>query len=231
MKAMNPKLLLVEDDKHAGALIRDLLESEGFVVTLAQDGEQGIRDFLGAKFDLCILDCMLPGMDGFSLAQLIKSNHSRMPLLFLTAKSMKEDILKGFDLGADDYLTKPFDPDELICRIRAILKRSSNGHHKTENSTVHIGSFSFNPKNQSLTQFGKIKRLTKKENQVLQLMTNSLNEIVSKEEILLTIWGAADYFTGRSLDVFIAKLRKYLEEDPTVEIENVHSVGYILKVN
>ncbi|SMD34899.1 DNA-binding response regulator, OmpR family, contains REC and winged-helix (wHTH) domain [Reichenbachiella faecimaris] len=229
MKKQIPKLLLVEDDRHAGNLIRDLLESEGFLVSLASDGEEGIRIFQSGKFDLCVLDCMLPGMDGFALAKLIKVNQTKMPLLFLTAKSMKEDVLKGFDLGADDYLTKPFDPDELVCRIRAILRRSENIKEKGEERIVTFGKYTYDSKNQSLSIRGEVRRMTRKESQVLQLLTRDLNEIVNKEELLLTIWGASDYFTGRSLDVFIAKLRKYLEDDPNVEIENVHSVGYILK--
>lgn len=230
MKVDGHKLLLVEDDHHAGELIRDLLISEGFEVTLAIDGEEGIRQFQITKFDLCILDCMLPGMDGFDLARLMKTANQEMPILFLTAKSLKDDVLKGFDLGADDYLTKPFDPQELVYRIKAILRRCVKTTRNHESPEVEIGKYRFDYKNQGLAFNGSLKRMTRKESKVLRLLTDHINELVSKEELLLSIWGVSDYFTGRSLDVFITKLRKYLEADENVEIENVHSVGYILKV-
>lgn len=224
------KLLLVEDDKHAGGLIRDLLESEGFTVILATNGERGLELFQTVRFDLCVLDCMLPGMDGFAVAQLIKANQPKIPLLFLTAKSRKDDVMRGFHLGADDYLTKPFEPEELLCRIRAILRRTTTFQPLPIDNLITFGGHTFNPKNQSLAVDGNTRRLTKKETQILHLLSSNLGEIVPKEELLLSIWGVSDYFTGRSLDVFIAKLRKYLDRDSQVEIENVHSVGYILKV-
>lgn len=231
MNADKQKLLLVEDDKHAGALIRDLLESEGFFVSLSPDGEQALKAFYSGTFDLCIMDCMLPGMDGFTVAKMIKASNEELPLLFLTAKSMKDDVRKGFDLGADDYLTKPFDPQELVYRIKAILRRSKGREEVSEHRPIVFGKFTFDHKNQGLTFDGHLRRMTRKESHLLQLLTNHINELVSKEELLMTIWGVSDYFTGRSLDVFITKLRKYLEKDPSIEIENVHSVGYILKVN
>ncbi len=221
-------ILIVEDDLHAGSLLQDLLKGEGFDTDLCPNAEKSLDLIKTNKYDLFILDCMLPGRDGFSLAKLIRIQDERVPLIFLTAKSLKEDLKQGFKSGADDYITKPFDTDELLLRVKAILRRH-NGNLKKE-GLKRIGNYQFDHRNQSLSINGKMRRITKRESNIINTLCENLGELVNKEEILIRFWGHADYFTGRSLDVFIAKLRKYLSEDPNIEIENVHGVGYVLKI-
>lgn len=220
-------ILLVEDDVNLGKILKDFLEMEGFLITLARDGEEGFEEFSKSGFNLCLLDVMLPKMDGFSLGQRIRKINQNIPIIFLTAKSLKEDKLKGFDLGADDYITKPFDEEELVRRIKAVLRRSN-----LENSTVEmqfkLGNFEYNHINLTLTIKGKESRITQKEGEVLFLLLQSKNNVLRREDILVKVWGENDYFMGRSLDVFITKLRKHLKPDPQVKIENVHGVGFIL---
>ena len=223
----SPKILLVEDDPSLGMLIKDFLGMENFDVVLAKDGIEGFSTYVSGRFDLCILDVMMPLMDGFTLAKKIRKKNNEVPIIFLTAKSLKEDKLNGFDLGGDDYITKPFDEDEFIRRINAVLKRSYKAPEETD-CQCKIGQFYFNHSNLELSLDGTISRITKKEADVLILLCNSRNSLVKREEILVKVWGENDYFMGRSLDVFITKLRKHLKPDPSIKIENVHGVGFIL---
>jgi DNA-binding response OmpR family regulator len=220
--------LIVEDDLNLGYLLVDFMESEGYEIRLARDGEAGLKAFLAHKFDLCILDVMLPKMDGFTLADEIRKLSAEVPLIFLTAKSFQEDKLHGFKSGADDYITKPFDETELVFRIKAILKRV--GHQQTQETAYQIGRYSFDALNQSLAINGNTRRITAKESEILLLLCQSLNQIVKRHEALNAIYGKSDYFHGRSFDVFITRLRKYFKEDPGIEIQNIHGVGFILSV-
>lgn len=229
MTTKKHNILLVEDDASMGFLLVDYLKSQGFNITLQNRGDSGWEAFQKAKFDLCILDVMLPGEDGFSIAGRIREIDQDIPIIFLTARSMKQDKLKGFGLGGDDYVTKPFDEEELLCRINAVLSRYTKAQNEPdEKEDYYIGSYCFNPANQSLSHKGESRRLTTKENRVLEMLCKRLNSIVKRDDILITIWGDNDYFNGRSLDVFIAKLRKYLSEDQQVQIENIPKVGYVL---
>ncbi len=224
------KILLVEDDTTMGFLLVEFLESNGFDVKLYKDGIQGLNAFGNYSFDFCILDVMLPGLDGFSIAEKIRESDSKVPIIFLTAKTLKEDKIKGFNLGVDDYIVKPFDEDELLCRIKAILARCDNDFNQVIcPDNFNIGSFLFDYKNQQLKKDGDSKRLTLKENEVLKMLALSKNQLVKREDILNDLWGDNDYFNSRSLDVFIAKLRKYLKADSTIIIENVPTVGFVLK--
>jgi DNA-binding response OmpR family regulator len=226
------KILLVEDDTSLGFLLVDFLESNGFDVKLYRDGESGLNGYKAGDFDFCILDVMLPGIDGFSLAQRVRAENKTIPIIFLTARSMKTDKIKGFDLGGDDYITKPFDEDELLCRINAIINRYNIQPEESNHKDLfEIGKYNFDYKNQLLTFENQQRRLTKKEGEVLRQLCLSVNEIVTRDSILFSIWGDNDYFIGRSLDVFIAKLRKYLSDDPSVLINNIPKVGYILECN
>lgn len=224
------KILLVEDDTSLGFLLVDFLESNGFDVKLYRDGESGLNAFKTSDFDFCIFDVMLPGIDGFSLAQRVRAENSSIPIVFLTARSMKQDKLKGFHMGVDDYITKPFDEDELLCRINAIMTRYNIlPEENVISDQFEIGKYHFDYKNQLLKLGDDLRRLTLKENEVLRQLCLSPNEIVKRDNILFSIWGDNDYFNGRSLDVFIAKLRKYLSGDPVVQINNIPKVGYTLE--
>lgn len=224
------KILLVEDDISMGFLLVDFLESNGFDVKLYKDGKRGLEAFKKGRYDFCILDVMLPGMDGFTIAENIRAENKKVPIIFLTARSMKQDKIKGFQLGVDDYVTKPFDEDELLCRIQAILNRIQVQNEAPKEEITHftIGKYQFDSANQNLESNEFAKRLTQKECEVLRMLCLSKNEIVKREEILINVWGENDYFHGRSLDVFIAKLRKYLKDDESVSIENVPKVGFVL---
>jgi DNA-binding response OmpR family regulator len=225
----NEKILIVEDDHNAGLLLKSFLESEGFEISLCVTAKAGLRAFIADFFAMCILDCSLPDYDGFSLAKEIRSRNEHVPVIFLTARSLLDDKIRGFQSGADDYVTKPFEPFELLYKVKAILKRSQ--HHVGANINedfFQVGSYQFDPKNQTLTQGESSRRITAKENQILKLLCQRKNQITKKQEILIALWGESDYFKGRSLDVFIAKLRKYFAGDSNVKIENVHSVGFIL---
>lgn len=220
-------ILLVEDDPNLGEVLNAFLEMEGFTVSLARDGEEGYEKFSKSKYNICLLDVMLPKMDGFSLGKMIRKKDKDIPIIFLTAKSLKEDKLKGFDLGGDDYITKPFDEDELVRRINAILKRTTSVQDTSELS-FKLGNFEYNHVNLTLRIDENESRITQKEGEVLYMLLQSKNNVVRREDILVKVWGENDYFMGRSLDVFITKLRKHLKPDPQVKIENVHGVGFIL---
>lgn len=218
-------ILLVEDDKSLGFVTKDNLELNGLKVTLAEDGIVGWDMFNSGKYDLCILDVMLPKMDGFTLAEKIRYKNAEIPIIFLTAKSMQEDKIKGLTIGGDDYLTKPFSMEELLLRINVFLKRTSG----VPRSQFRIGEYFFEPERLSLQRGGKTVVLTQKENAVLRIFCERKGEVIKREDILNEVWGDDDYFMGRSLDVFISRLRKYLKGDPEIKIENYHGVGFRLK--
>jgi len=223
------KILLCEDDENLGMLLREYLQAKGYETELCPDGEVGFRTFMKEKFDLCILDVMMPKKDGFSLAKDIRQSNSDVPIVFLTAKTLKEDILEGFKIGADDYLTKPFSMEELTLRIEAILRRV-NGKKSKDNSTYQLGSFTFDTQKQLLIRGDEVKKLTTKESELLSLLCASANEIMQREYALKAIWIDDNYFNARSMDVYITKLRKLLKDDPNVEIINIHGKGYKLVV-
>ncbi len=231
MKLNRYNILLVEDDINLGFLLLEFLQFNGFDVKLFRDGEGGYNAFKNNHFDFCILDIMLPSMDGVTLAARIKKLNEKIPVIFLTAKSLKEDKIKGFKIGVDDYITKPFDEEELLYRIKAILKRTKGFNSGNADSTFKIGHYSFNYKNQLLSSKGNSRRLTSKESNILRFLCISKNNIVRREDLLMSVWGDDDYFIGRSLDVFISKLRRYLNDDPSVKIECIPKVGLILTDN
>ena len=226
---MNAKILLVEDDPNLGFVIKDNLCQKGYEVTLCADGEEGQRSFMLMSFDLCILDVMLPKKDGFALAQYIRSVNHHVPILFVTAKSMLEDKISAFQLGGDDYITKPFSMDELLLRIEVFLRRS-NGAPPKEDDSYALGEFRFDCHNLTLHHVSGVKSLTQKEAELLQLLCLNKDRVLKREEILRKVWGDDDYFMGRSMDVFISKLRKYLKEDSTIQIVNYHGVGFKLEM-
>jgi DNA-binding response OmpR family regulator len=225
---MSKRILLVEDDPGLGFVIKDNLMMKGYHVTLCVDGEEGEKTFQEQPFDLCIFDVMMPKKDGFSLAQTIREKNQNVPILFVTAKSMLEDKIVGFTAGGDDYIVKPFSMEELCMRIEVFLKRS-NGSTQTE-QVFQLGQFSFDSHNFVLSHNSGSKTLTQKEAEVLQLLCRNTDRVLKREEILKAVWGDDDYFMGRSMDVFISKLRKYLKEDPTVQIVNYHGVGFRLEL-
>lgn len=227
-----PRLLLVEDDVNLGFVVKDNLEDRGFDVTHKEDGELGLQAFKDGSFDLCILDVMLPKKDGFTLAADIRERNHDVPIIFLTAKNMKEDKIQGFKLGADDYITKPFSMEELVLRIEVFLKRSGKDRAPAApvEQVFRIGSYRFDYPNLELEGPGELKRLTQREADVLRMLCLEQGKVLKREEILKKIWGSDDYFAGRSMDVFISKLRKYLGDDERVEIMNYHGVGFKLNV-
>lgn len=224
------KIFLVEDDKNFGMVLKSYLEVQGFLVFLFEDGARAISNFRNNEYDICILDVMLPSIDGFSIAREIRLINETIPLFFLTAKVMKEDMMKGFLLGADDYITKPFDSEVLLCKIKAILKRHCTQKEVAEQEEYTIGKYIFNNRFRTLQKDNEIQKLSPKESCLLQLMCKNINNITSRELALKSIWGDDNYFTTRSMDVFVTKLRKYLKDDPLVEISNIHGNGYILSV-
>lgn len=220
-------ILLVEDDLNLGFLLAEFLESKGFSVKLYRDGLTAFSGFQNGNFDFCILDVMLPKMDGFTLAKKLKVMNAQVPIMFLTARALKEDKMKGYEIGVDDYVTKPFDEDELFCKINAILNRSSLSKVAGDD-IFQIGRFRFDFQNQLIEIDSVQKRLTERESSILKVLCLSKNKVIRREQILTAIWGENDYFAGRSLDVFISKLRKYLSADPSIRIENIPKVGFIL---
>ena len=224
------KIFMCEDDENLGMLLREYLQAKGFDVDLFPDGEAGAKAFLFKRYDLCILDVMMPKKDGFTLAQEIRSQNTEIPIIFLTAKNMKEDILEGFKVGADDYLTKPFSMEELLLRIEAILRRI-NGKKNKEATIFHIGRFVFDTQKQTLSDETETTKLTTKENELLAYLCTNMNEVLDREFTVNTIWKPhPDFyqFAARSMDVYITKLRKLLKDDPRVEIMNIHGKGYKL---
>ncbi len=221
------KILLAEDDNNLGSLLDSFIKAKGYDVELARNGKIALEKFNEGNFQFVILDVMMPEMDGFTVAKEIRSVDTKVPILFLTAKTMKEDKLEGFALGADDYLTKPFSMEELVARIEAILKRTSNTDQPI-NTTYTIGKFSFDPETRMLRIGDSENKLTTKENHLLKLLAKNKNEVLDRQAALRSIWGDDNYFNGRSMDVYIAKLRKILKEDDSIEIMNVHGRGFKL---
>ena len=221
------KILLCEDDENLGMLLREYLQAKGYVAELCADGEAGFKAFLKTKFDICVLDVMMPKKDGFTLAQEIRAANTDVPIIFLTAKTLKEDILDGFKLGADDYITKPFSMEELVFRIEAILRRTK-GKKSRESTVYRLGEFTFDTQKQLLQIGEKQTKLTTKENELLALLCSHSNEILQRDFALKTIWIDDNYFNARSMDVYITKLRKHLKDDPQIEIINIHGKGYKL---
>jgi DNA-binding response OmpR family regulator len=229
------RILLVEDDPNLGLLLQDYLQLKGkFDVVLSTDGEDGLRAFNKQHFDLCILDVMMPKKDGFSLGKDIRKINENVPIIFATAKAMMEDKVSAYDLGGDDYITKPFRIEELLLRINALLKRVQARNPEGPGplpTQFEIGDYTFDFTSQMIHYKGQNQKLSTKEAELLQLLCINKNAVLTREEALLSIWHDDNYFNGRSMDVFLSKLRKYLKEDPKVEILNVHGKGYKLLVN
>ena len=224
------KILLCEDDSNLGLVLKNFLELNEYDVTLERDGRLGLGAFQREKFDLCLLDVMMPNVDGFTLAEEIRDIDPDVPLFFLSAKTLKEDILQGYRLGADDYITKPFDSDVLMHKIKAIIKRNEDDHKVTDNLEFELGAYHFNPKLRELKVKDATQVLSPKENELLKMLAEHKNDLLTREKALKKIWGSDTYFNGRSMDVYIAKLRKYLKEDSTIEIVNIHGNGFRLVV-
>lgn len=232
MENVKTQILLVEDDPNLGTLLQEYLEAKGYETKLATDGKKGFDAFCKQQFDLLLLDVMMPIKDGLTLAKEIRVTDKHVPIIFLTAKSMKEDTIEGFNAGADDYITKPFSMDELMARVTAVLRRSNKHRvHNSEDTKFDIGSYTFNSETQALVHSGSEQKLTTKESQLMRLLCVHKNDVLDRNFALKTIWHDDNYFNGRSMDVYIAKLRKYLKEDSKVEIVNIHGKGFKLLVN
>lgn len=221
------RILLCEDDENLGMLLREYLQAKGYAAELCPDGEAGYKSFVKNKYDLCVLDINMPKKDGLTLATDIRQINAEMPIIFLTAKTLKEDILEGFRRGADDYITKPFSMEEMTFRIDAILRRV-RGKKTKDNSVYHIGQFVFDTQKQILSIGDEQRKLTTKESELLGLLCAHANEILQRDFALKTIWIDDNYFNARSMDVYITKLRKHLKDDPNIEIINIHGKGYKL---
>jgi len=222
------RIFVAEDDPNLGFLLESLLEEAGYQVQLCRDGAEALQQYRHGAFDLCLLDVMLPQFDGFCLAEQIRKQSDQIPIIFLTARSLKADRLKGFHLGADDYIVKPFDEDELLCRVQAVLKRTGTVPQQVLHAQCYIGSTRFDYERQMLHMGNTCKRMTPRENEVLRLLYLHKNRILRREDALMAIYGKNDYFLGRSFDVFITKIRKYLKHDPRVRIDNIFGVGFML---
>lgn len=227
---MKISILLAEDDINLGFVISDQLRAEGYHVSLTTDGVEALKRFNEQPYHLCIFDVMMPKKDGFTLARDIRQINGDIPILFLTAKSMTEDKIEGFNAGGDDYLTKPFSVEELNLRIKSLLKRVNIRTEIPEEKVFNVSAFIFDTENLTLTLSGEVQSLTKKEAQILKILYKFKNQVLPREVILNTVWGQDDYFVGRSLDVFITKLRKYLKDDETIQILNIHGVGFKLEI-
>ncbi|RPH29187.1 MAG: DNA-binding response regulator [Bacteroidales bacterium] len=228
MDTYKAKILLVEDDESLGLVVRDYLSLSGYDCILKEDGESAWNTFQTLKFDLCVFDIMLPRMDGFSLAEKVRGINAQVPILFLTSKQSKEDRILGFKTGADDYITKPFNIEELVLRIEVFLRRSMN--KPSAEKKYHLGKYIFDYQNLTLHIGTTEYPLSQKEADILQTFCLNPEGIVKRDELLNAIWGSDDYFKGRSLDVFISKLRKHLKDDPSIEIQNLYSVGFRLRI-
>ncbi len=224
-------ILLLEDDANLGFILQEHLELEGYSVTLCTNGEEGSRAFRARRFDLCLVDVMMPRKDGFSFAREVRKNDQQTPLIFLTAKSLKEDRIEGFRIGCDDYVTKPFSMEELMLRIRAVLKRAKPAVEPGPlTEPITIGKYLFDHGRQMLQLKDEKKKLTSREADLLRLLCTHMNNVLERDEALRTLWGSDSFFNGRSMDVFISRLRKYLQKDKNVEILNVHGKGFKLVV-
>jgi DNA-binding response OmpR family regulator len=221
-------VLLAEDDRNLGSILKSYLEAKGFRTTLCENGKIALEAFKKEEYNFCIFDVMMPVMDGFTLAKEIRKLDKKVPLLFLTAKTMQEDKLEGFELGADDYITKPFSMEELLLRLKAILRRSNMEDSKHVNHVYKFGKYTFDYDHQHLSIGKKQEKLTSKEAELLKLLCDHLNEVLDRTVALNKIWYDDSYFNARSMDVYITKLRKFLKDDPNVELINVHGVGFKL---
>lgn len=222
-------ILYVEDDLNLGFVVKDMLEDQGYQVKLSTDGQSAIQKFGTENFNLCILDIMLPNKDGFEVAEFIRKVNPQVPIIFLSAKSLAEDKVKGLRLGADDYITKPFTTEEFLLRVENLLKRSGNGDAEPERKDLfRLGRYEFNFPEYTLSSEHEQKRLTEREANLLRILCMHKNQVVTREILLKSVWGKDDYFTGRSMDVFISKLRKYLADDERVKIQVVHGIGFKL---
>ncbi|MCK9404216.1 MAG: response regulator transcription factor [Chitinophagaceae bacterium] len=228
MEDKKSKILLCEDDTNLGMVLKNYLELNEYEVTLERDGRLGLAAFQREKFDICLLDVMMPNMDGFTLAEEIRDVDPDIPLFFLSAKTMKEDIIQGYKLGADDYITKPFDSEVLLLKIKAILKRNEEENRISDNIEFDLGRFHFNPRLRELKHDELTQTLSPKENELLKMLAEHKNDLLPRERALKKIWGSDTYFNGRSMDVYIAKLRKYLKDDTNIEIVNIHGNGFRL---
>ena len=225
------KILLLEDDPNLGFMVQENLELRGYAVKRCSNGIDGLAAYRAEAFDLCLVDVMMPKKDGFSFAHDVRAADQRIPLIFLTAKAMKEDKIEGFEIGADDYVTKPFSMEELVLRIQAVLKRTTlSAKLDYEQTSFTLGTYTFDYERQVLQRSAKKQKLTTKEAELLKLLCQHMNSTLPRDVALNTIWGDNSYFTGRSMDVFISKLRTYLKHDSSIEIINVHGVGYKLIV-
>jgi len=228
MEKQKIRVLLAEDDRNLGNILKSYLDAKGYTTSLCVNGQEAYDQFQRDKFDFCVVDVMMPLKDGFTLAKEIRQHDKNIPILFLTAKSLEEDKLKGFQAGADDYLTKPFSMEELLMRMEAIMRRSGVG--QTGNKILKVGKFEFDHNLQILKLDGNEHRLTSKESELLRLLAENMNETVDRSIALNKIWQDDSYFNARSMDVYIAKLRKYLKDDPGIELINVHGIGFRLVV-
>lgn len=225
----NLKVLIVEDDPNLGQILSEYLEIKGLDTTLCKDGEEGLTAYLKGFFNLCILDVMMPKKDGFTLAQEIRNKDKHIPIIFLTAKSMKEDTIKGLKIGADDYITKPFSMEELLLRIKAVMRRVGNSNAIDPNSSVfQVGKYEFNNDKQQLNSGGEITKLTTKESELLKMLVVNKNKTLQRSIALKNVWGDDSYFNARSMDVYITKLRKLLKKDDSLRILTVHGEGFKL---
>lgn len=225
-------VLIAEDDLNLGLVLKDFLSIQGYATVLCRDGNEALEVFKKSAFNLCVLDIMMPKKDGFELARAIRKLDADIPIIFLTAKSLQEDVIKGFKTGCDDYITKPFSTEELNFRIKAILRRctSRGTPAKLGNAKISIGKFDFDQGNLLLTAEGFSKRLTRKEAELLKLLIEHKNQILRREVAMSEVWDESNYFISRSMDVFITRLRKYLSSDPSISIVNVHGSGFMLQV-
>jgi DNA-binding response OmpR family regulator len=230
----NKRILLVEDDPSLGYLLSEYLTMKDFDIQWVKNGNEALKEMETRSFDLAVLDVMMPEMDGFTLARKMREKHSDIPFMFLTSRSMKIDVLKGFSLGAVDYLKKPIDEEELVVRLNSLLARlSAVGNHQKPSGEIEsrIGDYTFDPDLDELRfKDGSVQKLTQREAGVLELLLRNKNELCSHKEILTTLWGKSDFFTKKSLNVFVSHLRKYLSRDPSIRIENVHNQGFVLRV-
>jgi DNA-binding response OmpR family regulator len=229
------KLLVLEDDSNLGFILQENLNLRGYETVLCSNGEEGLLSYKDNRFDLCLVDIMMPKKDGFSFAREVRQQDQMMPIIFLTAKAMKEDKIEGFKIGCDDYVTKPFSMEELSLRIQAVLKRSGSvalaDHQVEEQSMFVIGKYAFDVKRQTLEFKGKKRKLTSREGELLRLLCLHMNKTLERGYALRTLWGNDNYFSGRSMDVFISRLRRYLDGDSNIEILNVHGKGHKLVNN
>ena len=227
---MKQRILLAEDDPNLGIVLKNFLEAKGYHVTLCADGEEALQTFFSYPFDFCIFDVMMPVKDGFTLARQIRKTDKKIPILFLTARSLPEDKIKGFGVGADDYLTKPFSMEELLARIKAIVRRAGNAIDEFPHQIYKLGNYLFDYTAQILRIENKEQKLTTKEANIMKILAENPNDVVDRTIILRMVWDSDSYFNARSMDVYMSRLRKYLQDDPEVQIINIHGVGFKLVI-